>query len=83
MCTYMTSKNISITEEVYQKLLKLKGENESFSELLLRLINIQKKSFEKSFGAWKLSDIEKKEIWGDITTRKGRGWNKPTIEGLK
>ncbi len=82
MCTHMTSKNISITEEVYKKLLKLKGENESFSELLLRLINIQKKSFEKSFGAWKLSDDEKKDIWNDLTTHQGRRWNKSNIEDL-
>ena len=31
----MTSKNINITEEVYNKLMKIKRENESFSELFL------------------------------------------------
>ena len=44
MYTYihMTSKNISITEDVYKKLMKIKREKESFSELFLRLLKIQK-----------------------------------------
>jgi len=54
MCIHMTSKNISITKDVYNKLLKIKLENESFSELFLRLLKIQKNTLEKSFGAWDL-----------------------------
>ncbi|MFW9970373.1 MAG: antitoxin VapB family protein [Candidatus Odinarchaeota archaeon] len=72
----MTSKNISITEEVYNKLLKIKKEDESFSELFLRLLKIQKDKLESSFGAWNLSEKEKKEIWSDITSRSGRNWKK-------
>lgn len=79
----MTSKNISITKDVYNKLLKIKLENESFSELFLRLLNIQKNTLEKSFGAWDLSEEEEKEIWVDISTRNGRSWNKSNIEDLK
>ena len=83
MCIHMTSKNISITEDVYNKLKKIKRENESFSELFLRLLKIQKNTLEKSFGAWDLSEEEKKDIWGDITTRNGRKWNKSNIEDVK
>ncbi len=72
----MTSKNISITEEVYNKLMKIKRENESFSELFLRLLSVQKINFEKTFGAWNLNEKESKEIWGDITNRPGRKWKK-------
>jgi len=79
----MTSKNISITKDVYNKLLKIKLENESFSELFLRLLKIQKNTLEKSFGAWDLSEEEEKEIWVDISTRNGRSWNKSNIEDLK
>ena len=75
----MTSKNISITEAVYKKLMKIKGENESFSELFLRLLKIQKQAIEKSFGAWNLSEKEKKEIWNDITYRPERHWKKLDI----
>ena len=83
MCTYiMTSKNISITEDVYNKLIKIKRKDESFSELFLRLLKIQKSSLEKSFGVWKLSE-EEKEIWTNLTTRKGRSWNKSNLEDLK
>ncbi|MHA1276886.1 MAG: antitoxin VapB family protein [Candidatus Helarchaeota archaeon] len=76
----MTSKNISITEDVYNKLLKIKRRDESFSELFLRLLKIQKNSLEKSFGAWQLSKEEESEIWADLTTREGRKWNKSNLE---
>ncbi len=79
----MTSKNISITKDVYNKLLKIKLENESFSELFLRLLKIQKNTLEKSFGAWDLSEEEEKEIWVEISTRNGRSWNKSNTEDLK
>ena len=79
----MASKNISITKDVYNKLLKIKLENESFSELFLRLLKIQKNTLEKSFGAWDLSEEEEKEIWVEISTRNGRSWNKSNIEDLK
>jgi len=75
----MTSKNISITEDIYKKLIKIKREDESFSELFLRLLRIQKEKIEKSFGAWNLSEKEKKEIWEEITTRSGRKWEKSEL----
>ena len=78
--THMTSKNISITEEVYKKLLRIKREDESFSELFLRLLKIQKNALEKSFGAWELSKEEESKVWADLTTRKGRKWNKSNLE---
>lgn len=79
MYTYMTSKNISITEEVYNELIKIKGENESFSELLLRLLRVQKHNIEKSFDAWHLSEEELEEIWAGINERSGRRWKKIEI----
>jgi len=75
----MTSKNISITEDIYKKLIKIKRENESFSELFSRLLKIQKEKIEKSFGAWNLSEKEKNEIWEDITSRTGRIWDKSEL----
>lgn len=83
ICIHMTSKNISITEEVYKKLMKIKRENESFSELFLRLLRIQKVKMEKSFGAWNLSEKEKGEIWDDITNRPGRSWKRSGVGEIK
>ena len=83
MCIHMTSKNISITEDVYNKLMKIKRENESFSELFLRLLSVQKINFERTFGAWNLNEKESKEIWGDITNRPGRKWKKTDIGELE
>jgi predicted CopG family antitoxin len=79
----MTSKNISITEDVYKKLLKIKRDNESFSELFLRLLKIQKNTLDKSFGTWNLSEAEKKEIWEDLSSRYARNWNKSDLEDIK
>ncbi len=78
-CIHMTSNNISITEDVYNKLMKVKREDESFSELFLRLLKVQKINFEKSFGAWNLNEKELKEIWGEITYRSRRKWKKSEI----
>ena len=75
----MTSKNISITEDVYKKLIKIKRDDESFSELFLRLLKIQKIKIEKCFGAWNLSKEEKSDIWDDITNRTGRDWKKTDL----
>jgi len=53
----MTSKMISIRDDVYKNLKKLKGPNESFSELIERLIANQQKDPLKFFGIAKdLSD---------------------------
>lgn len=46
----MTSKMISIRDDVYKNLKKLKGPNESFSELIERLIANQQKDPLKFFG---------------------------------
>jgi len=83
MCINMTSKNISITKEVYNKLKKIKAENESFSELFLRLLQVQKYNIEKSFGVWKLSEKEMENIWGNINNRAGRRWKKLDIGEIK
>ena len=50
MVDYMTSKMISIRDDVYKSLKKLKGPNESFSELIERLIANQQKDPLKHFG---------------------------------
>lgn len=46
----MTSKMISIRDEVYKKLKSLKGTKESFSDLIERLIANQQKDPLKHFG---------------------------------
>jgi predicted CopG family antitoxin len=57
MVKNMTSKMISIRDEIYKNLKKLKGPNESFSELIERLIANQQKYPLKHFGIAKnLSD---------------------------
>ncbi len=78
----VTPKKIGISNEVYNKLLEIKGENENFSDLILRLVKSKKSNLEKSFGTWKLTK-EEKEIWNSLTSRGGRKWNKATLEEFK
>ena len=57
MVKNMTSKMISIRDDIYKNLKKLKGPNESFSELIERLMANQWKDPLKHFGIAKnLSD---------------------------
>ncbi len=79
----MTSINISITEEVYKKLMKIKRENESFSELFLRMLRIQKVKMEKTFGAWNLSKKERGKIWDDILDHPGRSRKRSGVGDIK
>ena len=75
----MTSKTISITEEIYNELIKIKGKNESFSQLFSRLLNLQKKNLKELFGSWDLSEEEKAEIWSNISNRPSRRWEKKNL----
>ena len=70
----MASKTISITEEIYNRLVKLKDENESFSQLFKRMIEVYHQNLKDCYGAWKISDEDYSTIWEDLTNRKGRKW---------
>ena len=71
----MTSKTISITEEIYNRLVALKDEKESFSQLFHRMIELYQKNLKDCFGAWKMSENDYKAIWDDIADRSGRKWS--------
>ncbi len=79
----MTSKTISITKEVYQELIKIKEEKESFSQLFIRILRYYKPNIEESFGKWDLSKEEKIEIWDKLTARSGRRWSGSDIGELR
>ncbi|OLS16309.1 MAG: hypothetical protein RBG13Loki_0068 [Promethearchaeota archaeon CR_4] len=65
----MPSKTITITEQVYAELKKLKQENESFSELLLRLArNANGQKLQEFFGTWEIDDEE----WAGISDELGK-----------
>lgn len=51
----MSSKNISVREDTYEKLRARKRGDESFTEVLERLM-AEEKDFEAGFGAWADSD---------------------------
>ena len=88
VCVYrylikMTSKTISITKEVYQDLIKIKGKKESFSQLFIRILRYYKPNIKESFGKWDLSKEEKIEIWDKLTERSGRRWSGSDIGELR
>ena len=58
----MGFKTITIKDELYRDLLKLKRKDESFSELFERLAKREKPDLMMFAGAWKMSDDEWKRI---------------------
>ena len=56
----MSSKTITIREEVYEKLTRFKGEK-SFSELLEELVEERETDRREAFNAWKGDKEELKE----------------------
>ena len=58
----MGFKTITIKDEVYRDLLKLKRKDESFTELFKRLTEREKLDLTRFAGAWKMSDDEWKKI---------------------
>jgi predicted CopG family antitoxin len=77
----MGSKTISVTEDVYNELMRIKGKTESFSEFFTRMLNLQRQSLEESFNTWKLSSDEL-ACFKDIHQREGRRW-KSTDAGVE
>ena len=69
----MGEKKISVTDEVYEQLKKLKVENESFSQLIKRILDIVF-NYKKYFGSWRITDREYDEIWGNVVNREGKRW---------
>lgn len=57
----MVVKTITITEEAYNKMKGLKKEDESFSELFIRIVNRQKVNLREYLGVVKISDKALKE----------------------
>ena len=58
ICTHMSSVNISLRKDVYQKLSAFKSDEESFSDAIENLL--KSKDLERYFGV--LSGITKEEI---------------------
>lgn len=52
----MATTTISLTEEAYESLKSLKGSDESFSDVVLRLTGAQRDKM-KGFGAWAETDL--------------------------
>ena len=67
----MTTKNISITKEAYEALQRVKKENESFTETILRLTQRTGK-LSDCFGTWKMTNEEEVRINRELS----RGWKR-------
>lgn len=63
----MSTKTISITEEIYSMLLLEKEEGESFSDVIFRLVKRRSK-LSDSFGKWEMTDEEIKKFKSELHT---------------
>jgi predicted CopG family antitoxin len=61
----MSTKTISITEDVYNMLVLEKGENESFSDVVSRLVKRRSK-LSDSFGRWEMTDEQIQEFKSEL-----------------
>jgi len=75
----MTLKTIKIDETIYKKLLERKKENESISDVIARILSVQKEpqNIKKFFGLWKdlpeeyfkVMELDQKELREDVNRR--------------
>lgn len=70
----MTIKSLTITEDAYEALKRMKLKNESFSEVILRLSQEKIGAAAKFFGGLKISDKEAKE-WQESIKQRRRKFN--------
>ncbi|MGD2248542.1 MAG: antitoxin VapB family protein [Candidatus Methanofastidiosia archaeon] len=61
----MTTKTISITEDVYNILVLEKQKGESFSDVISRLVK-RRSPLSDSFGKWKMTDEEIEEFQSEL-----------------
>ena len=67
----MATKNISITEEAYKALQRQKRNNESFTQIILRLTENRGK-LSDLYGAWKMTEDEETRITEELS----KGWKR-------
>ena len=79
----ITSKKILIQNEIYKKLMKLKGPNESFSEVIERLIQNQGKPPLKHFGIGEEPEEEILDEFERILKKFLSAIPEPTIGAVK
>ncbi len=66
----MSFKTITIKDRVYEELIKIKGEDESFSDLFEKMVRKEKPDLSRFYGVWKMNDREWKKIEKAIKERR-------------
>lgn len=67
-------KTLTISEEAYRRLAEIKQNNESFTDVIIRLTE-RRIHLSKHSGAWKdVDDSEIKRVFGEIEEAWRKGW---------
>ncbi|MCI4346887.1 MAG: hypothetical protein L3K07_09090 [Thermoplasmata archaeon] len=73
----MPSRNIAIRKEIYDRLSKERRAGESFSKVVLRLLN-QRGPLEELWGAWgRAGRTDEKLVWRQLRALRSRGTRRP------
>ncbi len=75
MCTHMGTRNISLTDEAYERLKERKEGNESFTDVVLRLTSEDPEDFSGIVGAGieaSFGELEKSRKRSDADDRRER-----------
>jgi len=71
MHAYIMTKTISLSDEAYEILAGLKGENKSFSDVVLEFARrSSRQNILKFFGVWADRDDEVHRVFEEITTER-------------
>ena len=79
----MPSKLISVREEIYRKLTRLKNPDESFSDLFERIIKTQEKQPLKHFGIGKHLPEELQDEFEDVILKAKKEFAENTTRRFK
>jgi predicted CopG family antitoxin len=75
------TRQITISDEAYERLSRLKDGKKSFTQVILELTGKKYKDISDLFGAWKMSDARAEQLKREITESRTEFFSKGHSKG--